>query len=109
MTTNSVSNIARGSNVPVLKQSPAPVKFDPDNKAHRMAFAKFLATGKWEQGALRFETEWPHTSAITTIHTSLVKWALRKETSKIEGEKAVATMKIVPKTMVKQAQPEMVN
>lgn len=76
---------ARPTNVPVLAQLPVPVVFDPDNKHHRLFFAMFLDTGRWSPQAPRFQVEWPHTSAVTTIQTKLTKYALRRETAKLES------------------------
>lgn len=62
----------------ILAALPAPIIFDPENKKHREAFASFLVNGKWPEG-IRFVDEWPHTSAVTTIQTKLMHYALRKE------------------------------
>lgn len=62
----------------VLANVPVPVEFDPENKKHREAFAAFLVNKQWPDG-VRFQAEWPHTSAVTTIQTKLTHYALRKE------------------------------
>lgn len=62
----------------VLANIPSRITFDPANKAHRTAFAHFMVCNKWPDG-VRFESEWPHTSAVTTIQTKLTLYALRNE------------------------------
>lgn len=75
----------RQSNTPVLAQLPIPVTFDPENKHHRLFYAMFHDTGRWSPQAPRFQVEWPHTSAVTTINTKLTRFALRRELAKLEA------------------------
>jgi hypothetical protein len=66
-----------------LEAARKPVMFDPDDKAHRTAFAHFLVNKRWPDG-VRFIEEWPHTSAVTTIQTKLTHFALRKEMAALD-------------------------
>lgn len=68
----------------ILAEQPRPVRFEPENKAHRAAFANFLINKKWPEG-VRFLEEWPHTSAVTTIQTKLTEYALRKEIAAVRA------------------------
>jgi hypothetical protein len=72
---------------PVLARLPAPIIFDAANKAHRMAFAQFLNDGRWAPDAPRFEVELPHTSAVTTIQTKLMHFALHSELVKLDRQR----------------------
>lgn len=57
------------------------VKFDPTNSEHRLAYARFVETGKW---TLRFFQEEPHLSVPHTIMHKLAMHAISSELSEIK-------------------------
>lgn len=59
------------------------VEFDPDNKEHRLIFARFLAGGGWKDG-ITFHIEAPHMTVPATVVNKLLLKHLASEIEELK-------------------------
>lgn len=67
-----------------LRASNKAIEFDANNKKHREAFAFFVHHKKWPDG-VRFTSEWPCTSVVSTVQDKLMRFAIRTELKQFEA------------------------
>lgn len=66
------------------------VDFDPDNKEHRLIFARFLAGQGWKDG-LTFHVEAPHMTVPATVINKLLNKYLAAEIEQVKRESELAS------------------
>ena len=78
--TKHLSSILSGSKIGLER-----VDFDPDNKEHRLIFARFLAGGGWKDG-VTFHIEAPHMTVPATVVNKLLLKHLAAEIAEVAGD-----------------------